>query len=307
MHEKEASFKQRIEYLIFILYITGIRLSPIWIMPLHMKWLNLLFKYLSPRHGKIVSGNLKAAFPEKSDSEIENLKKEIYRHFSTIFTQIIFLYIKKRPDKILPEILIRNQKILEDILERGQGVILFSAHFGNWELVPFIIRQALGRKTHNIARKMDNPLIEKKVTAFRKYMGSRIIYKKGSIKTILKELSKNQIIGMIIDQNTLPEEGVFVDFFSRKVSAIPSVAQLYLKKRVPVLPVFIHYRPKKIILEIMKEIDYPPSGHFKQDVVAITQLCNRIIEDKIREFPEQWFWFHQRWKTQPGGEDDKTG
>lgn len=302
MREKGASFKHRLEYGLFILYTTGIRLLPIRIMPLHRWWLNVLFKGLSPRHGKIVSENLKTAFPEKSGEEIESLKNQIYRHFSLVFTQIIFLYVKKKPEKILPPIQIQNQQILEDILKRGQGVILFSGHFGNWELVPFIIRRELHRKTHNIARRMDNPLIEKKVTAFRQFMGSRIIHKKGSIKTILKELSNNQIIGMIIDQNTLPGEGVFVDFFSRKVCAIPSVSQLHLKKRVPVVPVFIHYEPGKIVLEIQDAIDFTPTGRFEQDVVALTQTCNRIIEEKIREFPEQWFWFHQRWKTQPEGD-----
>ncbi|MCK4835266.1 MAG: lysophospholipid acyltransferase family protein, partial [Candidatus Aminicenantes bacterium] len=266
-----------------------------------------LFKYLSPRHGKIVTRNLKIAFPEKKDQDIEQLKEKIYHHFSTIFTQVIYLYVKKKPEKILPEITIHNQEILENILKRGKGVILFSAHFGNWELVPFIISRQLNRKTHNIARKMDNPLIEEKVKAFRDFMGSRIIYKKGSIKTILKELNNNQIIGMIIDQNTLPEEGVSVDFFSRKVCAIPSVSLLHLKRQVPILPVFIHYEPDKIVFEIMDEIDFQPSGHFEQDLIKLTQYCNRIIENKIREFPEQWFWFHQRWKNQPEGEIHERG
>jgi KDO2-lipid IV(A) lauroyltransferase len=307
MSDKKISFKHRLEYVIFMAYITSIKCSPLFLQSLHRATLEVLFRVLSPRHSRIVSNNLKMAFPEKTAGELKLLKRKIYRHFSTIFTQIIYLYVKQNPEKILPEIQIRNSQVLKDILNRGKGVILFSAHFGNWELVPFIISRKLNRKTHNVARIMDNPLIENRVIRFREYMGSRIIHKKGSIKTILTELKNNQIIGMIIDQNTLPEEGVFVDFFSRKVCAIPSVSQLHLKRNIPVVPVFIHYEPDKIVFEISEEIAFQKSTNFESDVVRLTQICNTLIEEKVRQYPEQWLWFHQRWKSTPAGEYHEAG
>jgi KDO2-lipid IV(A) lauroyltransferase len=307
MSNNKISFKHRLEYGIFISYITSIKLSPFFMQSLHRATLNILFKVLSRRHSRIVSENLQMAFPEKTADEIKTLKRRIYKHFSTIFTQIIYLYVKQNPEKTLPDIQIRNSQALEDILNRGKGVILFSAHFGNWELVPFIISRKLKRKTHNVARIMDNPLIEKRVIRFREYMGSRIIHKKGSIKTILKELKNNQIIGMIIDQNTLPEEGVFVDFFSRKVCAIPSVSMLHLKRNIPIVPVFIHYEPDKIVFEISDEVSFQKSGNFEDDLVRLTQYCNTLIEQKVRQYPEQWLWFHQRWKSKPSGESHETG
>lgn len=307
MPDKKISFKHRLEYVIFMAYIGSIKISPLFLQSLHRATLNTLFKMLSCRHSRIVTHNLQMAFPEKTAAEIKILKRGIYKHFSTIFTQIIYLYVKQNPEKILPEIQIRNNKVLENILTRGKGVILFSAHFGNWELVPFIISRKLNRKTHNVARIMDNPLIEERVVRFREYMGSRIIHKKGSIKTILKELKNNQIIGMIIDQNTLPDEGVFVDFFSRKVCAIPSVSQLHLKRNIPIVPIFIHYEPEKIVVEISEEISFQKSANFEDDVVRLTQYCNTLIEEKIRQYPEQWLWFHQRWKSKPSGDNRETG
>lgn len=305
MPKKKVSFKHLLEYIFFSGYLTKIKLSPIAFLPLHRFWLRFLFLLIGRRHSRIVTRNLELAFPGKSSREISRLKKKIYRHFSSIFTQVITLFVKKKPEKILPPVIIDNRQVLDKILKRGKGVILFSAHFGNWELVPFIISREMKKKTFNIARKMDNPLIEKKVTEFRKYMGSHIIYKKGSIKTILKELKRNQIIGMIIDQNTLPEEGVFVDFFSRKVSAIPSVSQLHLKWNIPIVPVFIHYEPHQIVVEILEEVAFKKSENFKKDVLDLTQYCNTLIEEKIRQYPEQWFWFHNRWKNQPTGETDE--
>jgi KDO2-lipid IV(A) lauroyltransferase len=306
MPKKKVSFKHLIEYVFFSGYINSIRLSPIAFIPLHRLWLRFLFTLIGRRHSAIVTRNLELAFPGKNSREISRLKKKIYRHFSTIFTQVITLFVKKKPEKILPPIIINNRRILDKILKLGKGVILFSAHFGNWELAPFIISREINKKTYNIARRMDNPLIEKKVTEFRKYMGSHIIYKKGSIKTILKELKRNQVIGMIIDQNTLPEEGVFVDFFSHKVCAIPSVAQIHLKWNIPIVPVFIHYEPGQIVCDILEEVGFKKSDDFKKDVVDLTQICNTLIEEKIRQYPEQWFWFHNRWKNQPQGDSHET-
>lgn len=306
MQKKPVSFKHLIEYGIFSFYLNSIKLSPICLLPLHRFKLRLLFGLVGRRHSRIVTRNLKLAFPGKSSQEINRLKKKVYRHFSTIFTQVIALFVKQKPEKILPPVIINNRGMLDRILKRGRGVILFSAHFGNWELVPFIISREMKQETYNIARIMDNPLIEKKVTEFREYMGSHIIYKKGSIKAILNQLKRNQIIGMIIDQNTIPEEGVFVDFFSRQVSAIPSVSQLHLKWHIPIVPVFIHYEPGQIVFDIMEEVAFKKSGNFKKDVLDLTQHCNSLIEDKIRQYPEQWFWFHNRWKNQPEGEADGT-
>jgi KDO2-lipid IV(A) lauroyltransferase len=109
---------------------------------------------------------------------------------------------------------------------------------------------------------------------------------------------------MIIDQNTIPQEGVVVDFFSHPVTAIPSVSQLHLKKDIPICPVFLHYEPDRIVCEILDEVVFERTGDFEADVQRLTQDCHAIIEDQIRLYPEQWFWFHNRWKARPqGGEN----
>ena len=152
-----------------------------------------------------------------------------------------------------------------------------------------------------MAREMNNPLVEKKVKQFRKYMGSELIYKRNSIRTILKRLEKNGIVYLLIDHNTITREGVFVNFFGKPASTVPSVSQLHLKRAIPIIPIFIHYEKDKIVLELLEEINATgtSTGNQKEDILQLTQRCTSLIEEKIRQYPEQWFWFHNRWKTRP--------
>jgi len=302
MQKRPVSFKHKFEYFLFRAYLFKFKLLPPIFIKTQARIIHFLFKRLSKRHSRIVSANLKIAFPQKTETEIKTLKQKVYKHFSVIFSQILFLYAKKKPKKILPDIEVKNLDTIKKILTRKKGVIVFSAHFGNWELIPFILNRNLNKKIYCIARKMDNPLIEKMVKDFRSYMGSEIIYKIGSIRTVLKELENNNIILILIDQNTLPREGVFVDFFSRKVSTITSVSQLHLKKKYAIVPLFVSYEQDKIVLDIQDEIKFPPTDNLKKDILDLTQQCTSLIEDKIGEFPDQWFWFHNRWKNQLQGE-----
>jgi KDO2-lipid IV(A) lauroyltransferase len=146
---------------------------------------------------------------------------------------------------------------------------------------------------------MDNPLVERKVKRFREYMGSTIIHKKSAIRTMLKRLEQNQVVYLLIDQNTIRREGVFVDFFGQPASAVPSVSQLHLKKNKPVVPLFLHYEEEKIVLDFLEEIHFKGSGELEKDIQQLTQQCTAVIEENIRKHPEQWFWFHNRWKTKP--------
>ncbi len=242
------------------------------------------------------------AFYRYSEEKKSKLISDIYRHFSSIFIEIIYLYIKKTPEKILKKIELNNIEILERALEKRKGVILFTAHFGNWELIPFILKKKINTKILAIARESDNPLVEKLVKQSREQMGATIIYKKNSIRTMLKMLEKNYIVCVLIDQNTIEKEAVFVDFFGHKVSAVPSVSLLHLKKDKPVIPLFVHYEKDKIVLDLLKEIHFAGTGNLENDIQQLTQYCTTLIEENVRKHPEQWFWFHNRWKTRPTNE-----
>jgi KDO2-lipid IV(A) lauroyltransferase len=283
----------------FVAFIFIIKLSPRFLFNLNKKLLCALFRKFGKKHSRIIDKNLEIAFPGIDGEELAALKGNIYNHFATIFLENIYLYARKKPQKILKDITVNRIDILESALKKEKGIILFSGHFGNWELIPYILSRHLQRRITSIAREMNNPLVERVILKFREYMGSDIIYKKGSMRTILNLLKKNNIVLLLIDQNTVVREGVFVDFFSQKVSAVTSVSQLHLKKKIPIVPAFLHYEKKKIVLDILDEIQFNGGGNHGDDVKKLTQECTTMIEHQIRQHPEQWFWFHNRWKTKP--------
>ncbi len=302
MQKKKGSFKLRLEYTLFAGLVSLVKYSPYFLLELEKKALVFLLKIGSPRHSRLITRNLFLAFPGTSPEQRSGLKKKIYAHFGRIFMEIARIFAHNNPQAILARTRVNHMEILERALEKKRGVIVFSAHFGNWEWIPLILRDRLGKDVHSIARPMDNPLIEVKIKEFRETMGSRIIYKQGSLRTILKHLGCNEIIYLLIDQNTVQREGVFVDFFANKATAITTVSQLYLKKNIPVVPVFLHYEGAEIVLDVLPEIAFPAASQNPAALTELTQQLTWLIEAQIKKFPEQWFWFHDRWKTKPQGE-----
>jgi KDO2-lipid IV(A) lauroyltransferase len=302
MQQKKVSFKQRLEYALFAGTISLIKHSPRAVLDLEKNILIFLLKSGSPRHRRQVTRNLAQAFPTAAPSRLVELKNKIYSHFGRVFIEIASTFARKDPQSILSRVRVNHMEILERVLEKKRGVIVFSAHFGNWEWIPLILHNGLHQEIHSIARPMDNPLIENKVREFREAMGSNVIYKQGSLRTILQRLKRNGIIYLLIDQNTVTREGVFVDFFGTQAATITTVSQLYLKKDVPLLPVFLHYENKEIVLDILPEIDYATDRNHPAAITELTQQLTGLIEAQVRKFPEQWFWFHDRWKTRPQGD-----
>lgn len=302
MHKKKASFKRRLEYSLFAGLISLLARSPRWLLALERKALIFFLRKGSPRHARLVAHNLALAFPGETTPRRKRLQDGVYEHFGRIFIEIARTFARREPQAILARTHVRGLDILERVLGKKRGVIVFSAHFGNWEWIPLILHDRLGRDVHSIARPMDNPLIEDRVREFREAMGSRVIYKQGSLRTILKRLAANELVYLLIDQNTVLREGVFVDFFANQATAITTVSQLYLKKGIPVVPVFLHYEGEAIILDVLPEVDFRPGAGAADALTELTQQLTWLIEAQVRKFPEQWLWFHDRWKTRPQGD-----
>ncbi len=302
MPKKKDSFKLRLEYGLFSGLVFLVKHTPGFLLRLEKKALVFLLKIGSPRHSRLITRNLALAFPDSPSAQQSSLKKNIYNYFGSVFMEFLRTFARKDLRAILARARVNHIEVLERALGKKKGVIVFSAHFGSWEWVPLLLRDRLEKDTHIVTRPMDNPLIENKVREFREAMGSRVIYKQGSLRTILKLLKDNGIVCLMIDQNTVEREGIFVDFFGRKAAANTTVSQLYLKKGIPLVPVFLHNEGEEIILDILPEIDYAARIGEPAALAELTQQLTWLVESQVRKFPEQWFWFHNRWKTKPQGE-----
>ena len=254
------------------------------------------------KHRKIALSNLSTAFGSRlSEAQQKRIAKASFRHFGRVFADIIKT-LHMNPNRIRRLLTVEGEEHLEEALSRGKGVLIFSAHLGNWEMATAPVSR-IG-KVNVIARALDNRLLENELLKIRKKLGATVIYKQHAARPILRALETNEMVAILIDQNTVRNQAVFVDFFGKTAATTPSLAAFFLKTDAPVIPVFCYpTENKKYRVKIFPPLDIQATGHEEDDVLKITQLCTKIIQNQIQENPNVWLWFHNRWKTRPEEEE----
>jgi KDO2-lipid IV(A) lauroyltransferase len=236
----------------------------------------------------------------KSEEEINTIVNEVFRNIGqTVFE---FLQIPSLTHEIVIEFITpEHRDRLDKCLEDGRGVVLLASHFGNWELMATAGAIA-GYKISAVARPLDDPDLEVFVRGVRESSGLKIIPRRTSALAVVRSLRRNEIVGILADQNTR-KQNVFVDFFGIKAATTPGPAMLALRTGAYLVPAFmLREAPGKHRLIIEEPIEPVRTGDERADVEATTQKCVDILEKYVREYPSQWFWVHRRWKTRPHGE-----
>ncbi len=261
-------------------------------------WLGGLIYGLDKNHRILALKNLKSALGEElNETQREEVAHKAFRHFGMIFFDLIHLSSLK-PQAINKHITSSGMKHLRTALDKGNGVLLFTAHYGSWEIAPSLVNQVA--PTSVVARPLDNPYLEKKLQGLRQRFGSQVISKFEAARPILSTLRNNEIVAILIDQNVQEHEAVFVDFFGKKAATTPSLATFHLRTGAALIPVFCYPTSgSSYHFEARPPVDIPVTGNSQQDIINITQACTKVIEDLVRERPELWLWFHDRWKTRP--------
>jgi KDO2-lipid IV(A) lauroyltransferase len=257
------------------------------------------------KHRQIALSNLNTAFSSQfSIAKQKKLARASFKHFGRVFAEIIKTRSMKK-EKIRSFISVEGIEHLENALQKGKGALIFSAHLGNWEMATALVSQ-IG-KVNVIARPLDNKQLEDELLQIRKKFGANVIYKQQAARPILRVLKDNEMVAILIDQNTVRNQGVFVDFFGKSASTTPSLAAFFLKTGAPLIPVFCYpIQSGKYQLKILPPLKTIVTGDEEQDVLKITQLCTKIIQNQIQENPKVWLWFHDRWKTRPE-EEERSG
>ncbi|MGZ3593107.1 MAG: lysophospholipid acyltransferase family protein [Syntrophales bacterium] len=257
-----------------------------------------IFYYLSARQRFITIHNLRRAFPEKSADEIIATAKGVYRTLGIVaadFFDIPSLTKQNIGDLVEAE----GLENLEKALEKNKGVLLFGAHFGNWELSVIAISLFL-KPVVVIYRTLDSSILDNLVALVRSSTGNTPVRKDRAMRPMLRGLKRNEILGILIDQNVAWQEGVFVDFFRRPACTTNGLALLALHTEAPVIPGYIvRLENGKYRLVLKEEMEVVRTGDEDADIIVNTQNFTRFIEDTVRKYPDQWLWIHQRWKTKP--------
>jgi KDO2-lipid IV(A) lauroyltransferase len=249
-----------------------------------------------PRLRRVARRNLELAFPKATPEERERIIDGVFRSLARL---LVALARFPRIDRTNVGEWIRYEGFehFEEGRRRGKGVLFATAHLGNWELSAYA-HGLMAAPMHVVVRPLDNPLIDALVERLRTLRGNRVIQKKDFARAILRALGRNEAVGILIDQNSSLEEGAFVDFFGTPACANLGFAKIAAHSGATVIPGFALWleAERRYVLRF-----YPPV-EMTGDAVADTRRLQKIIEDVIRQYPDQWLWIHRRWKTRPPGE-----
>lgn len=243
--------------------------------------------------------HLTMCFPEKTTQEINKIIKTIFKYEAKNFFEM--LNFPKMSDEFFDSIAKMEQEqkdIFDKLLARKKGLLLLSGHLGNWEMIAAGIAKYYPLNV--IAKKIYIEELNNMLVSYRAMKNVKVILRTemSSARKMLKALRNNEILGMLIDQDT-SVQSVFVDFFGHPASTPLGLASIALKVGSPVvLSVDKRLPDGKHKFVISDEIVPPEStGDFDTDVKNFTAKLTKYLENFIRENPEQWVWFHERWKT----------
>jgi KDO2-lipid IV(A) lauroyltransferase len=247
--------------------------------------------------------NLEMAFPEKSLGEREAILRGVYRSLGWQLAEFCKMsgYTADEASGFV------RYNGLENYLaarEKGKGVLVLTGHLGAWELSSFY-HSLVGYPMSLVIRRLDNPLVDEFVNSIRCLHGNRVIHKDDFARGLLTAMHNGETVGILMDTNMTPPQGVFVPFFGVEACTATAMARIALRTHAAVLPGFLVWESaeKRYVLRFGPEIEMVRSGNNEADILANTALFTAAIESYIRQYPEQWLWVHRRWKTRPEGQE----
>jgi len=258
--------------------------------------------HLDREHQKVALHNLHIAFSqEKSEREIRDIARRTFQNLGMVaveFFRIPTMDVETFKKRVTVEGLEGALKLLE----KKRGVLLLLSHFGNWELMG-MVSKVIDHPIMVIAKPVKkNRWVDQLITKVREKAGLEVIPPEKASRKVIRALSQNRVVGILIDQRAKRSEGVWADFFGRKAPTTPGLAVLAMRTGAPILPVFmIRNGYQKYHLLIKEALELVHTGDVKKDVEVNTQLINHILESMIRRYPDQWFWVHRRWERKKGG------
>lgn len=257
-----------------------------------------LWYALDGRHRRIALDNLARAYAgERSAGQQRLLARAVFQNLvRVVFEMGWFLHVK--PREFGKHLSVENLMNLQNAKRRGKGVLILTAHMGNWELLP-----SISAKTHFNADIVYRPLdfvpMDRFTAKMRSRFGAQLIPKANATLKIFRSLRRRNGVAVLFDQSVNRRRGVFVDFFGRPASTNKGLALLALKSGAPVISAFAIRENDRFVIRVGPEIPMVKTGNPQADIRVNTQRFNQVIESVVRQYPEQWFWVHRRWKVRP--------
>jgi KDO2-lipid IV(A) lauroyltransferase len=287
--------KNRIEYILFLSFSKFFQLLGLTLSRKLSPVLAALFYYLIPIRKTTVLENLKNAFPDYSEDKLKKIAFGNYKSFAITLVEVLCLPSATKKD-IGEKINCKNLDLIRNKYNENKGVILLSAHFGNWEYMAISMGIQLNISLAGVVKEQRNPYVTEWMNRVRTRWNNKVVPLGISIRLVYETLKMKQIVAMVADQRG-PEEGIKVNFFGRNLSVHTGPAALSLKTGAPIL-YGISVRQKDYtydttFIEISKD---NLNGTSEEKILQLSQRHMSILEDYVRKYPEQWLWMHKRWK-----------
>lgn len=293
----------RLGYLVVRLISAALHCFPVNLNHQTAKLIASIVYRLDHKHRNRTLGNLKRSFPDATDAQRAAWGERSAQSLTMMAVEVLFTTRLIRLDTWPRYVTLKNfEPVLELLLKRNQGLLMLTAHYGNFEILGYLLA-TLGFPTASVARPLDNPYISEYLFGLRAKMGQRVIVKHGATEDVVAEMEAHEAVGFVADQNAGPK-GIFVDFFGRKASTYKSIGLVAMQYNVPVVIGYARRVNDEFRFVIgAQDIIYPDDWKDEPDPLRyITQRYTKAIEDFIRDDPGQYWWVHRRWKTRPKGE-----
>jgi KDO2-lipid IV(A) lauroyltransferase len=260
------------------------------------KLLGMIAFILDRRHRRIVKHNLRFIYPDWSRDRIREFSLRIFQHVGITALELSQLTRFSRDD-ILRKVRVRGGEHLLNAVNASKGTILISAHLGNWEMAHMFVSCYVQTPLVMVVRRVRPNTLNQWVYRFRSRFGSVVLDKGGAFSKMGQVLRRGGLVALMIDQGTLFSEGIETRFFGKTVTATPAAAILARRYDSPVLPLFcISGKDGSFTAIVEPPLSLRKTKDVRGDLRVNTQMMNDAVERVIKAYPQQWFWFHKRWK-----------
>ncbi|MCS6804299.1 MAG: lysophospholipid acyltransferase family protein [Acidobacteriota bacterium] len=248
--------------------------------------------------------NLELAFPDMSQAERDRVLRGAFRNLGRLLGEFS-QFPKLTPANVSEIVEYDGLEHYQQASAQARGVLILTAHIGAWELSSFA-HALFGYPMYVLARRLDNPRLDRLIERYRRSSGVLVVNKTDSVRHVLQALRRGATVGILLDLNTQPHEGIFCDFFGRPACTSPIMAMLARRTGAPVVPGYLIWdeQRKKHRLHFEPPVPLQTTDDAQRDIQLNTTRFNQVIEQIIRRHPDQWLWVHKRWHTRPTGEPD---
>lgn len=302
---ERPTLQHRLEYLGVRTVVALVRMLPMRAVLFGGTMLGRAFYLFDGPHRRLARGNLAASFPFRSQAECRAIARDMFSHFGRLLMVLLKFSTMSRQE-MLAHVEFEGEERVAAAHNHGKGVLLFTGHFGFWEINALVHALAM-QPMAVLARPLDNPLLHDLLESVRRSTGNSVIYRRGALRRVLRALTENQAVAILIDQHIQTTDAVYVDFFNRPAATTPALASIAMRTGAPVVPVFALPLPGGRFRMVYEHPVDPPRGEGPEAIRDFTQRCTDVLEMYVRRYPELWLWMHRRWRDVEGRTADVGG